>query len=267
MTAPNFFILGAQKAGTTYLAKVLADHPEVFFTDPKETMFFSRRVECSDAEYRDYCARYFASAGDQPWRGEGSTTYFQWPAACARLHRLVGGAPRFVICLRQPTAKAVSFFIHNWRRDRYAPGTRLSDTLNFKIALSPLHTSLYAESIARWYRHFPRDRFLFLKFDDLLADPREFVARATRFLGIAQAPHIPQTQINPGLPLIWENGVLTVRNDAAQDRVRPRFTRAELEMFQDMFVADLRQTEALTGLDLTDWYRLPRLAATTAPTH
>jgi hypothetical protein len=42
MRAPNFFILGAQKSGTTYLAKVLAEHPDVFFSDPKEPMLFSR---------------------------------------------------------------------------------------------------------------------------------------------------------------------------------------------------------------------------------
>jgi SpoVK/Ycf46/Vps4 family AAA+-type ATPase len=32
---PNFLIFGVQKAGTTFLAKHLAEHPDVFFSDPK----------------------------------------------------------------------------------------------------------------------------------------------------------------------------------------------------------------------------------------
>ncbi|TCP58408.1 sulfotransferase domain-containing protein [Rhodovulum bhavnagarense] len=263
MKAPNFFVLGAQKAGTTYLAKVLADHPEVFFTDPKETMFFSRQIEHSEESYAEYCTRYFGSAGDQPWRGEGSTTYLQWPHVCERMRRFVKGRPRFIVCLRQPTAKAVSFFIHNWRRDRYAPGTGLSDTMNLNVNLSPLLTSLYAESLVHWLDHYPREDFLFLKFDDLLANPAGFVALATDFLGIGPVDVVPRDQINAGLPLVWEDGVLTIPEGTSKGRPRPRFRREELDMYQEAFTADLRQTEALTGLDLSDWYRVPQLASRT----
>lgn len=52
---PQLFILGAQKAGTIYLAYVLADYPDVYFSHPKETMFFSRRGERAEVNYADYC--------------------------------------------------------------------------------------------------------------------------------------------------------------------------------------------------------------------
>lgn len=262
MTAPNLFILGAQKAGTTYLAKVLADHPDVFFSDPKETMFFSRKRELTRGDYERYCREVFGAAKDQPWRAEGSTTYLQWPDARDRLYSLVEGTPWFIVCLRQPVAKAVSFFIHNWRRDRYAPEARLSDTLDFGVELSPLRTSLYAEAIARWLDIYPRENFLFLKFDDLERDPATFVGKTTDFLRIPGARNIPQDQVNAGFAVVWEGNVLTIRSSSIRNR--PKFAPAELEHLQALFEPDLRKTEELTGLDLSDWYSLPQFAPTLA---
>ncbi len=38
---PNFFVIGAAKAGTTSLCELLGAHPDVFMCDPKEPGFFS----------------------------------------------------------------------------------------------------------------------------------------------------------------------------------------------------------------------------------
>src|SRR3712207_6966731 len=39
---PNLFVIGAAKAGTTALYDYLTQHPRVFLSQVKETMFFSR---------------------------------------------------------------------------------------------------------------------------------------------------------------------------------------------------------------------------------
>lgn len=258
MMAPNLFILGAQKAGTTYLAKVLSDHPEVFFSNPKETMFFSRKRTLSEQDYSDYCEAYFGGATTEPWRAEGSTTYLQWTDARDRLRSFVDGEPRFIVCLRQPVAKAISFFIHNWRRDRYVPGAGLSETLDYGIELSPFLTSCYGDAISSWLDAYPRKNFLFMKFDDLEDNPANFVAQATDFLGIKRMKSVTQDQVNAGFPLVWEDGALTIRRRGAENR--PRFAPEELEQLQARFEPDLRRTEQLTGLDLSDWYALPQFA-------
>ncbi len=41
MKKPNFFIVGAPKCGTTALAAYLKEHPQVFFSDPKEPHYFN----------------------------------------------------------------------------------------------------------------------------------------------------------------------------------------------------------------------------------
>lgn len=258
MMAPNLFILGAQKAGTTYLAKVLSDHPEVFFSDVKETMFFSKKRTLSAQDYSHYCQTYFGGATTEPWRAEGSTTYLQWTDARDRLHSFVEGEPRFIVYLRQPVAKAISFFVHNWRRDRYAPGVGLSETLDYGIQLSPFLTGCYGDAISSWLDVYPRENFLFMKFDDLEQNPATFVAQATDFLGIARMKSVTQNQVNAGFPLTWEDGALTIRHRGAESK--PRFNLEELERLQARFEPDLRRTEQLTDLDLSDWYTLPQFA-------
>jgi len=260
MTAPNFFILGAQKAGTTYLAKVLSLHPEVFFSEPKELMFFSK-ADIDQTDFRTYKDEYFSGTRGEKWVGEGSTTYLQWPDALDNLKAHIEGTPKFIVCLRQPTEKAISFFIHNWRRNRYEPGTTLTQTLDMKLGLSPLHTSLYAPSIKRWLKAYPRENFCFMKFDHLQAAPDRFVRKATDFLGIAPSSDIPNKLINAGLPLIWEDGKLTIASKIDKDQTRPVFTLEELEALHDRFQDDIKETAELTGLPLVNWAKLPQFAS------
>jgi hypothetical protein len=256
MAVPNFFILGAQKAGTTYLAKVLSLHPEIFFSEPKELMFFSK-PDITEKDFRTYKDEHFSGTRDETWIGEGSTTYLQWPDALDNLQSKITGLPKFIVCLRHPTEKAISFFIHNWRRNRYAPGTTLTETLDMKLGLSPLATSLYAPSIKRWLDAYPREAFCFMKFDHLQATPDRFVRKATDFLRIAPSTDIPNKLINAGLPLVWENGKLTVSKKVDTDQTPPVFTVEELNALHDRFQDDIEETAELTGMDLTNWTRVP----------
>jgi hypothetical protein len=256
MTAPNFFILGAQKAGTTYLAKVLSLHPEVFFSEPKELMFFSK-ANITDTDFRTYKDEHFSGTRGEDWVGEGSTTYLQWPDALPNMQKHIKGTPKFIVCLRQPTEKAVSFFIHNWRRNRYDVGITITDTLDMKLGLSALHTSLYAPSIKRWLAAYPRESFCFMKFDHLQATPDRFVRKATNFLGIKPAEDVPNKLINAGLPLIWEDGKLTIASKVEADQTRPVFTVEEIEALHARFQDDIAETADLTGLPLNNWAKIP----------
>lgn len=256
MRAPNFFILGAQKSGTTYLARELAEHPDVFFSDPKEPLLFSK-TEVDRTHFENYLATHFSGAGDQKWVGEGSTTYLQWPIALERMQTYIQGDPRFIVCLRNPTEKAVSFFIHNWRRGRYRAGVRIGDTLSLPLTLSPLATSVYAESIARWLGAYPRESFCFIKFDLLQQDPAAFVRTATDFLGIAPPKTVARRQVNAGFRLAWKGDTLVIDDPDAPAENRPEFSRRELMDLHAGMLGDIDRTEALTGLDLSPWRAFP----------
>lgn len=256
MIHPNFFILGAQKAGTTYLAKALLNHDDVLFSEPKEPMFFSRANGLNTQSYLKYCNLYFSKHNGQKMIGEGSTTYLQRPRALANIKKYVPGTPKFIVCMRQPVDKGISFVVHNWRRGRHKNGFSFESTFEMPISYSALKSSRYADSIELWLESYPRSAFLFLKFEDLQTDPKEFMRQTTDFLEIDPAKRIPTKQINVGMPILFKQDYLEIQS-TQRDIDDLRIPIESLMDLQNMCNEDVRRTADLTGLDLTNWTTLP----------
>jgi len=99
---PNFFIVGAPKAGTTALWSYLRQHPQIFMPALKEPQFFAsdirgnQRNVTSLAEYLDHFRGSNALA-----IGEASTCYLGSPAAPCEIKNFCPEA-RIIIMLRNP---------------------------------------------------------------------------------------------------------------------------------------------------------------------
>lgn len=110
MIKPNFFIIGAPKSGTTALSEYLSEHPNVFFSRPKELGYFATdfktRVVTNERDY----LRLFRSA--DPSRhlaiGEGSAYYVFSRVAVSNILRFQPNA-KFILMLRNPVELVVSF--------------------------------------------------------------------------------------------------------------------------------------------------------------
>ena len=48
---PNFLVIGAQRAGTTWLYECLREHPEIFLPETKELHYFDLNHEKGDEWY------------------------------------------------------------------------------------------------------------------------------------------------------------------------------------------------------------------------
>ena len=121
MTLPNFFIVGAPKCGTTALYAYLAQHPDVFMSDPKEPHYFGSDLDFryrrrpSDQQYRSY----FAGAGDRRRIGEGSVWYLYSECAADEIGQAVPDA-RIIVMLRDPVEMIPSLhsqFVYNGHED------------------------------------------------------------------------------------------------------------------------------------------------------
>lgn len=199
---PDFFVIGAQKAGTTTLCSVLAEHPEVRFSRPKEPMFFCRDdlrvhpyfpVEHPSGWWQFDCrgerdqlleayGRYFDGV-DGSVVGEGSTTYL--PSARAA-SRIAGVSPdaRLVVLLRNPVDRAYSAYWHMVRTAR----TRHRFELALKLdPLNLLEFGRYQLHIRRYLEHFDRDQMLFLSFRDLVESLQATVDRVCAFLDLGES--------------------------------------------------------------------------------
>ena len=254
---PNFFVPGVQKAGTTYLCRQIARHPDIFFSKMKEPHFFHQKHFTEEA-IEDYLTTHFTDAGDERWVGEGSTRYFQSDEAAARIAKRFGTDLRFIVAFRQPTEKAVSLYLHNFKRGRLTGRESILQMKAGGVAVVPF--SLFAHGCRTYIDTFGRERIHFMRYDDLVADPLGFVNSALGFLDLAPIERTSEKLANAGYNLAWEGDDLVAEippESLAAGQVRPRFPRAELEELHAMFLKDIAETAALSGLDLGHWRDFP----------
>lgn len=194
MFAPNTFLIGAQKSGTTFLASLLDQSPDVCVCDPKEPQFFAEHYETGAEAYE----RSFANR-DARITMDASTTYtFLRPAGAPAgapgidlpvRERILDAAPgaRFIYIMRDPVDRAVSAFRHN-ARTRNLPDGPLS--LVAALDEDPMLEliSRYADQIDLYFEMFEPDRFLFLRFEDLIRDTQTVLGQCCDFLGLELAP-------------------------------------------------------------------------------
>ena len=98
---PDFYIIGAPKAGTSSLAQYLDEHAGVFVSKPKEPRYFAE--DFGDRPIRDEHTYLdlFADAAPDAVLGEATTDYLVSEVAVERILQVRPDA-RFVVMLRNP---------------------------------------------------------------------------------------------------------------------------------------------------------------------
>ena len=179
---PRLYLIGAQKAGTTSLAYLLGQHPDIVLSDPKEPGFFAANYDKGLAWYR----RCFA-AERAPVMLDASTGYTmasvgQGAGDDTVPKRIWACAPdaRFIYVLRDPVERTISAYRHDRRAGRLHGGLRDA------VASHPFYAdvSRYRRQIEPFLAHFPLDRFLFVDFRELSDDPVGVARRCIAFAGL-----------------------------------------------------------------------------------
>jgi hypothetical protein len=213
MRLPDFYIIGAAKAGTTSLHQVLMTHPDIFMPSSKEPEFFAR-----DDLYAKGLVEYaalFEPAQPRQLCGEASTIYSLsplFPHTAARIRHHTPDA-KFIYVMREPVARAYSFYVqlvknHQNESGDYSVRRSFEDCLCFppRKAIAPragflagfdahlpdtpeliLAGSDYLAQIMAYLEHFDRSRFLFASYERYAEDPQGFLHQICRFLGLDPA--------------------------------------------------------------------------------
>jgi hypothetical protein len=173
---PAGFIIGAQKAGTTTLAAMLDQHPQIAVARQKEPDFFHVNWDRGIEWYRT-CFRE-----PRDILVDASPSYTMAPpddeTVPARIFALQPLA-RFIYLVRDPAERCHSAYWHEVRSGR--EGRTLRDAVTQQAYY--VHASYYYRQLTGFLRYFPLERFLFVPFDDLTGDPVATAARCSRFLG------------------------------------------------------------------------------------
>jgi hypothetical protein len=213
------------KSGTTYLSELLAAHPAVFMSTPKEPCHFVDPDVLRHVWVRAWQLGYWRStedylslfdgAGAAPVIAEASTVYSQLPLFARVPERILAFNPaaRFIYIMRDPIERTIS---HYWHRVRWW-GERRS--LLSAIRSDPRYTAVshYARQLQAYLRLVARERLYILTFEELLADPLAQLMQLHAWLGVDSSFRPPSLGVpNNVLPEAIEQ----VRGFGLLDRLR-----------------------------------------------
>lgn len=198
LTLPNLFILGAAKAGTTALFDLFYQVPEVYLPFSKEPFFFN-----NDEHYEHglewYSQTFYPDTASYQYRCDATPHYLYWSEKVAiRMKRAYSSAPRMIVIMRDPVARAYSWYWNMVREGKetlsfeqalQAEEKRLSEQYpEFSrlgsMACGYVRGSRYAAQIKPFLEVFPRENFFYILSNDLRDRPDQTVDNLFDFLGL-----------------------------------------------------------------------------------
>lgn len=269
---PNFLIIGAPRSGTTWMARNLRDHPDVFLPKAKELHFFDQHYDKGIEFYESS----FAEAKGKKAVGEATPDYLHGAYSKNDIPTLIRKHlpdAKLIVSLRNPVERAYSRF---WNaKARYDRNVRM--TFEEKLEDRPefIAEGMYFEQLDRYYALFPKDNILVLLFDELVRDPETFIRRAYKFLDVREDVRsgweFVKVNQAAGKGYLAKSGVfaalssttsrLKLHRLAAYLRARnsvelPPMNGETKRLLRDLYYEPNCKLQQLTGLDLSAWNAL-----------
>ena len=212
---PDFFLIGAPKAGTSALHAALAQHPDLFLSRVKEPKYYM----CGDSPppaykgpgdahssqewvwQRERYLALFDEAPDTMLCGEATPFYLYNRDARRRL-AVDNPEAKLIAVLRDPVDRAYSNWMHLWM-DGLEPCGDLVEAVRreqrrIDAGWAPFwhyrSLGMYGRQVADLLEHFPREQVLFLRYAELVKDPSAALTAVASFLGVTPAvvPAVPR---------------------------------------------------------------------------
>ncbi len=188
---PNFFIVGARKAGTTSLYEILKDIPEIYMCPYKEPNYFNRKTiedHHPMGKYRtkEKYLKLFKNVTKQKIIGEASA-YLRDSDAPNLIHQ-VSPKSKILISLRDPIERAYSHYLMLFGRGIIS--TSFSQEIEHELqnGSNPLKweikmdEGLYFEHVTRYLKIFGREQVKIIIFEEFIKNPKETIEEILKFL-------------------------------------------------------------------------------------
>ena len=213
---PTFAIVGCGKCGTTTLAYLLGQHPDVFITRCKEPNFLS--WESVYTQGWQWYESLFEEGKYLAARGEASVSYSlaEYEVdVCERIARYLPDL-RIIYIARNPFQRLESVFRehhdsghqHGWN----LPFT-LAEAVNYRPQM--LINSLYWQRTASFRSILPSSQILYLCLEDLQENPDVVLKECFGFIGVDPSFSIDRshTKLNEGGQKMYDTKLMRLIRD------------------------------------------------------
>lgn len=300
MKLPNFLIVGAAKCGTTSLYHYLKQHPAIYMpAHIKETFFLSQTTQAMfpgpgnfyatlAIQTLDNYQKLFTDIRDEKAIGEACVAYlFYYEIAINRILQLLGKDVKIIICLRDPSDRAYSNYLHHVK-DNIEPLSFLEaiEAENWRReagwwwGFEYVTASLYCRQVQAYLDAFGQEKVLIILYDDLVQKPIQVLTNIFEFLEI-NAQFMPDistkynisvvprnkflreflTQSNPirsTLKRILPGNIywrLVTKLLTLNSRESPKLSKAQRRRLIPKFRKDILKLQDLIQIDLSHWLR------------
>jgi hypothetical protein len=272
---PNFLIIGAQKAGTSWLAACLCEHHDVYIAEEKEIYFFNQYYDKELGWYESY----FQGWSGQSAVGEATPGYIWDPHASSRIQSTLGPV-KLIASLRHPVDRAYSAFWHHLSRGRIPVDADFRTWFQQDHHFGLYSRGNYFTQLQRYLQCFPQENLLVLIYEEMVKHPQQAIADCFEFLGVDTqfVPSQLETRVNktrgvsrvPTRSLAFQRakGLLPqqVRRHLAarwhQILERAPQKRQHVPLPKDLrqellsaYMSEIRHLEHLLKRDLSLWYQ------------
>ncbi len=179
------FLLGAPKAGTTWLADALSQHPGICVSEPKEPNIIAThkgtfRRENIQPDWEKYAGCFV----EEGLRMDCSIHALACPIAPQRISEFWPGA-KLVISLREPVSRTISHW--NMITETEEDKVNNEDWGDFERAWGDPRLycdTLYGSSISKWLEFFDLDSLLIIEAKRMRKEPLEVLKEICEHIGV-----------------------------------------------------------------------------------
>lgn len=285
MAEPTFIGIGVQKCATTWVYEVLAEHPQIGVSRPKELDFFSLHYARGLSWYESHFDH--AACAGRKARGEISPSYFHTPDVERRIKAYAPDS-RLILCLRDPVQRVLSNHAHEVRIGG-VDEKHLSLDACLERKPEYIEQGRYATHLKRWLRCFPLEQIFVILYDDIASSPEAVVRDLYAFLDVDGdfLPHVLHRRSNAshayrskpleklrknfkhgaqavGLGGLWRTmgdiggqRIYRYLNKRPPSEVIPQVGEPTLARLWSQFEPEVSELESLIARPLDAWKRYP----------
>ena len=248
----SFMVIGAAKCGTSALHRYLIKHPHIGGGKNKELHFFDNtsNFKQQNLDYTPYHQQFDVSNRNKIF-GDFTPDYMYFQES-AQLIWSYNPNVKLILMLRNPIERAFSHWNMQIQRSHVLDPLPFNEAIRnerFRLRaylpqqhghFSYIDRGFYTEQIRRFQRLFPKNQFLFIRYDDFKNEQEKTLHRVFEFLNVDPSLFQYEHQLTYNIP--YKN----------------KLNATDHRFLLDTFRNEIHALEQLLGWDCSNWLKEPK---------
>ncbi|HKJ66808.1 MAG TPA: sulfotransferase [bacterium] len=174
----NLFVIGVNKAGTSWLYYLLNEHPDIYMSEVKELYYFGNEYPNNLADYH----KHFPFDESYSYYGEATPVYYREEEIAEQIHKY-SPAARLVAIIRDPVERTLSQFYFHKQLGILREDTTFEDAINRQDP-ALVQDSHYEESLSVYQKIFEDEQLKIVSLEAAKESPKKFWKNLLNFLDL-----------------------------------------------------------------------------------